>query len=59
MINFVNSFLSYLMVMVIIVVVAGVAIAIGITLRKSKNKKENATEEIRVQESPAEENSVE
>ncbi len=38
MVNFVNSFLSYLAVMAVIVVVAGIAITIGITLRKSKNK---------------------
>lgn len=59
MINFLNSFLSYLMVMAIIVVVAGVAIAIGITMRKAKNKKANAAEEIPEQESPAEETAEE
>lgn len=37
MINFVNSFLSYLLLLLLIAVIAGCAIAIGITLRKKKN----------------------
>lgn len=40
MVNFANTFLSYLVVLGVIVIVAGVAIAIGISLRKKKNKEE-------------------
>lgn len=39
MINFVSSFLSYIVLMAIIVAVAGIATAIGITLAKKKNEK--------------------
>lgn len=38
MTNFVNVFLSYLLVLVIIAVVGGIAIALGITLRRKKNR---------------------
>lgn len=37
MVNFVNTFLSYLVLLVIIVVVAGIATTIGITMAKKKN----------------------
>ncbi len=37
MINFVNTFMSYLVLLVIIVVVAGIATTIGITMAKKKN----------------------
>ena len=40
MINFVNSFLSYLMLLVIIAIIGAVAITLGITLRKKKNAAE-------------------
>lgn len=39
MVQFVNSFLSYLMLFLLIAVVAGCAIAIGIALRKRKNNR--------------------
>lgn len=39
MINFINTFLSYIVLAVIIVAVAGVAMAIGLTLAKKKNAK--------------------
>lgn len=39
MINFINTFLSQIILMIIIVVVAGVATAIGITWAKNKNAK--------------------
>lgn len=39
LINFVNTFLSYLVLMVIILIVGGIAIAIGLTLAKKKNAK--------------------
>lgn len=38
MINFLNSFLSYLLLVGVIVIVAGVAVAIGITLAKRKKR---------------------
>lgn len=44
MINFVNAFLSYLMVALVVVIVAGVAIAIGITLSKKKGAEKAAAE---------------
>ena len=44
MINFVNSFLSYLMLLVIIAIVGAVAITLGITLRKKKNASEEKNE---------------
>ncbi len=37
LVNFLNSFMSYLVVMAVIVVVAGAATAIGITMAKKKN----------------------
>lgn len=37
MVNFLNTFMSYLVLAVIIVAVAGVATAIGITMAKRKN----------------------
>ena len=37
MVNFINTFLSYLLLMVVILVVAGIGVAIGIILRKRKN----------------------
>ena len=43
MINFVNSFLSYLMLLVIIAIIGAVAITLGITLRKKKNASEKTT----------------
>ena len=43
LINFFNTFLSYLLVMAVIVVVAGIATFIGFKMRKNKNKQiENA-----------------
>ena len=39
MINFINTFLSYIVLMVIIVVVAGVGLTIGLILAKRKNAK--------------------
>lgn len=39
MINFINTFLSYIVLAVIIVAVAGAAMAIGLTLAKQKNAK--------------------
>jgi len=38
MIDFINTFLSYVVLMLIIAAVGGVAIAIGITMRKKKNR---------------------
>lgn len=43
MINFVNLFLSYLMLLVIIAIIGAVAITLGITLRKKKNASEKTT----------------
>lgn len=37
LVNFVNAFLSYLVLLLIIVVVAGIATTIGITMAKKKN----------------------
>ena len=37
MVNFVNTFLSYILLMAVILVVGGIAVTIGITLRKRKN----------------------
>ena len=45
MVNFVNVFLSYLMLVIVIVVLAGCAVALGISLRKRKDKKEAAIAE--------------
>lgn len=42
LINFVNTFLSYIVLLAIIVIVAGVALTIGITLAKRKNAKASA-----------------
>lgn len=39
MINFLNSFMSYLLLVIVIVIVAGIAIFIGITLAKNKNRR--------------------
>lgn len=39
MINFINTFLSYIVLALIIVAVAGAATAIGLTLAKKKNAK--------------------
>ena len=39
LINFFNSFMSYIVLMVIIVVVGGVATTLGITMAKRKNAK--------------------
>ena len=39
LINFLNSFMSYLVLMLIIVVLAGIAIVIGTTVAKKKNAK--------------------
>lgn len=36
LVNFLNSFMSYLVLMLVIVVIAGVAITIGITMAKRK-----------------------
>lgn len=44
MINFVNSFLSYILLMAVIVIVAGIAIFIGIRLRRKKNEEGAALE---------------
>ena len=41
LIDFLNSFFSYLVLMGIIVVLCGIAVTIGITLAKRKNAKEN------------------
>ena len=38
MIDFLNSFMSYLLLVIVIVLVAGIAIFIGITLAKNKNR---------------------
>lgn len=43
LVNFLNSFMSYLVLMAIIVAVAGVALTIGITMAKKKNA-QNAAE---------------
>lgn len=37
LINFLNSFMSYLVLMIVIVVVAGAATAIGISMAKKKS----------------------
>ena len=37
LVNFLNSFMSYLLLVIIIVIVAGIAIFIGMNLAKSKN----------------------
>lgn len=37
LVNFLNSFMSYLVLLLIIVVVAGVATTIGITMAKKKS----------------------
>ncbi len=42
MINFINTFLSQIILLVIIVAVAGAATAIGITMAKKKNAKMEA-----------------
>lgn len=39
MINFINVFLSYLILLIIIVILSAVAITIGIYLRKRKDNK--------------------
>ena len=39
LINFLNVFLSYVVLLVVIVAVAGVALTIGLTLAKRKNAK--------------------
>ena len=41
MINFLNGFMSYLMLVLVIVVVVGIAIFIGITLAKANNRKKS------------------
>ena len=45
MINFINTFLSQIILMLIIVVVAGAGTAIGITWAKKKNSATLSTEE--------------
>lgn len=45
MINFINVFLSQIILLVIIVAVAGAATAIGITLAKKKNAEQAASAE--------------
>lgn len=37
LVNFLNTFMSYLVQMIVIVAVAGVAVTIGITAAKKKN----------------------
>ncbi|MDL2302243.1 hypothetical protein LJC58_07805 [Lachnospiraceae bacterium OttesenSCG-928-D06] len=37
MINFINTFLSYIVLMLAIVVIAGIAVVIGTNMRKKKN----------------------
>ena len=44
MINFINTFLSYVVVMLVIAAVGAVAVTIGLTLRKKKNAKEMQTQ---------------
>ncbi len=39
MVDFLNVFLSYLMLMIVILVVAAIGFSIGLFLRKMKNKK--------------------
>lgn len=39
LVNFLNSFMSYLLLLLIIVLVAGIAIFVGINLAKSKNRR--------------------
>lgn len=39
MVEFVNVFLSYLLLMVVILIVAAIGFSIGLFLRKMKNKK--------------------
>ena len=41
LVDFMNSFMSYLLLLIVIVVVAGIAIFIGITLAKSNNRKKS------------------
>ena len=38
LVNFLNSFMSYLVVMLVVVAVAGIATVIGISMAKKKNK---------------------
>lgn len=38
-INFLNGFMSYLLLVIVVVVVAGIAIYVGITLAKGNNRK--------------------
>ena len=45
MVNFINSFLSYVVVLLVIAAVGAVAITLGITLRKKKNAKEAQTQD--------------
>lgn len=42
MVEFINVFLSYLMLMLIIIVVAAIGFSIGLFLRKKKNSKKAA-----------------
>ena len=39
LVNFLNSFMSYLVVMLVVVAVAGIATVIGISMAKKKDKK--------------------
>lgn len=41
LVNFLNSFMSYLLLVIVIVVVSGIAIFIGITLAKSMNRRKS------------------
>ena len=45
MVNFLNSFMSYLVVLIIIVIVAGIATTIGITMAKKKNAQSAAADQ--------------
>ncbi|RKJ21127.1 hypothetical protein D7X48_06320 [bacterium D16-50] len=45
LVNFLNSFMSYLVLMLVIVVIAGVAIAIGVTMARRKANKAEAVGE--------------
>ena len=45
LVNFLNSFMSYLVLMLVIVVIAGVAIAIGVTMARRKANRAEAVGE--------------
>lgn len=44
MVNFVNTFLSYLVLLIVIGVVAAAAVTLGLTMAKKKNAKAAVTE---------------